>query len=415
MPEDKVAILHYSAPPVVGGVEAVILEHCRVLSNVGYKVSVIAGRGDVSAISPYAEFICLPEMDSQYKSVRYMAKDLENGLVPEEFESVANSIFNKLSQLLVEYDHVIVHNIFTKHFNLPLTVAINKLLTKRLVRNCIAWCHDFTWTSPASRSKVHPGYPWDLLRIYRQDIKYVVVSKQRQGELARLFNCPIDNIRVIYNGVDPRSLLGLSQEGDRLINRLSLLSADLVIIMPVRLTQAKNIELAIRMVAVLKEKLAKPKLVLTGPPDPHDDQIMTYYENLKSMRRALGVENEVRFVFESGSSSNEHYYIDYRTVGDLFRVSDIMFMPSHREGFGMPILEAGLVGTQVICTPVPAAEELGGVSVIRISTTDPPEAIAAEILEWMTLSSTYRLRKKVRQQYTWESIFANSIKPLLVE
>ena len=412
MPEYRVAILHYSAPPVVGGVEAVILEHCRVFYNAGYQVSVIAGRGNESSISPYAEFIHIPEMDSQNISIRGITKELENGLLPYDFESVANCILDKLSQLIDAYDHIIVHNIFTKHFNLPLTVAIYKLLDRKLIRNCIAWCHDFTWTSPASRAKVHPGYPWDLLRTYRRDIKYVVVSKQRQDELARLYDCPIDEIRVIYNGVDPRNLLGLSQEGVQLIERLSLLSADLVILMPVRVTQAKNIEFALRMVAVLKEKLAKPKLVLTGPPDPHDAQSMIYYENLKSMRKDLGVENEVQFVFDSGPSSSEPLYIEYKTVGDLFRVSDIMFMPSHRDGFGMPILEAGLVGTQVICTPVPAAEEIGGESVIKISTTDTPENVAFKILEWMALSGIHRLRRLVRQEYTWESIFQRSIKPL---
>ena len=40
------AILHYSAPPVVGGVEAVISAHAEVFQRNGYPVTVVAGRGD---------------------------------------------------------------------------------------------------------------------------------------------------------------------------------------------------------------------------------------------------------------------------------------------------------------------------------------------------------------------------------
>jgi hypothetical protein len=40
-----IAILHYSAPPVVGGVEAVIAAHVKTFQEAGYPVTVIAGRG----------------------------------------------------------------------------------------------------------------------------------------------------------------------------------------------------------------------------------------------------------------------------------------------------------------------------------------------------------------------------------
>ena len=39
-------ILHYSAPPVIGGVEAVILAHVKQFTRAGYHTIVAAGRGD---------------------------------------------------------------------------------------------------------------------------------------------------------------------------------------------------------------------------------------------------------------------------------------------------------------------------------------------------------------------------------
>ena len=42
----NIAILHYSVPPVVGGVESVIAHHARLMSADGHAVRLIAARGD---------------------------------------------------------------------------------------------------------------------------------------------------------------------------------------------------------------------------------------------------------------------------------------------------------------------------------------------------------------------------------
>jgi glycosyltransferase involved in cell wall biosynthesis len=100
-------------------------------------------------------------------------------------------------------------------------------------------------------------------------------------------------------------------------------------------------------------------------------------------------------------------------VGDLFRLSDVMFMPSHREGFGMPILEAGLSGVPVVCTNVPAAEEIGGADVMLFDADDDPVSLAERLLARAEQSPTHRLRRRVRQDYTWPAIFRRDIQSLL--
>jgi glycosyltransferase involved in cell wall biosynthesis len=414
MKRPETAILHYTAPPVVGGVEAVIQAHTRVFTQAGYPVTVIAGRGEKAALPPDASFVLIPEMDSQHSQSVQMSATLEQGEVPSDFDVIVNQLIETLTSTLSRFDHVIAHNVFTKHFNLPLTAALHLLLDAGTIRHCIAWCHDFTWTSPSSRSKVHPGYPWDLLRAYRTDATYVVVSQRRQRTLAALLGCSPEQIRVVYNGVDPDMLLGLSPEGSDLMTRLGLLESDLVLLMPVRVTRAKNIEYALHVVAALKARGCRPRLIVTGPPDPHNVESMAYFQTLQALRKQLGVEEEMRFVFESGPDSDHPLVIDERAVGDLFRVSDVMFMPSHREGFGMPVLEAGLVGVPVVCTYVPSAEEIGGADVILFDAAEDPAHLASRILIWAEQSPVHRLRRRVQQNYTWRTIFHRDIKPLLV-
>ncbi|HUF00412.1 MAG TPA: glycosyltransferase, partial [Anaerolineales bacterium] len=206
----KVALLHYSAPPVIGGVENVILAHIRQFIDAGYPTTILAGRGGPDALPAGAAFIRILELGSQHPQILEMGRELEQGRVPPRFEEMVTRLAETLAPVLHPMDLIIVHNVFTKHFNLPLTAALFRLLDQRAIRHCVAWCHDMTWTSPNSRSKVYPGYPWDLLRTYRPEIIYVAVSRDRQRDLADLFGCPPEQIRVIYNGVDPNELLALS-------------------------------------------------------------------------------------------------------------------------------------------------------------------------------------------------------------
>ncbi|MCK4725761.1 MAG: glycosyltransferase family 4 protein, partial [Anaerolineales bacterium] len=310
-------------------------------------------------------------------------------------------------------DTLIVHNIFTKHFNLPLTAALTRLVDEGIIQNCIAWCHDFTWTSPNSRVKVHDGYPWELLKQQHPQITYVVVSKERQQTLVTLYGCPDEAIHVVYNGVNPAEILGLSTESIQLSQRLQLFNADLLMLMPVRVTQAKNIEYALQVIYELRKHFNDPRLIITGPPDPHDPNNMAYYDALLDRRKSYDLESNVHFIYSSGKDSDIPYIINNTVVGDLYRIADLMFMPSHREGFGMPILEAGLAGIQVMTTAVPAAVELGS-SEVEFCDIDAPAGKTAEaIVAWSEINRQFQFKRKIRKRFTWDIIFNNDIVPLL--
>lgn len=413
MPPLRTAMLHYSAPPVIGGVESVIQAHAKTFIRNGVPVTVVAGRGEGASLPAGTEFLLIPELDSMHPSIIELNQSLEQGQVPDNLSHLVNALIENLATVLGSHDVIIVHNVFTKHFNLPLTAALHTLLDAGAMGRCIAWCHDFTWSSPRSRSKVHPGHPWDLLRTHRPDLTYVVVSQRRQQSLAALLKCDLADIHVVYNGVDPQLLIGLSDTGFELINRMGLLESDLILLMPVRITQAKNIEYALHVLAAIKEKGLHSKLVVTGPPDPHDSQNMTYFGSLQSLRNELHLEEDAYFIAESGSEDDHPFTINMPLVSELYRVSDVMFMPSHREGFGMPILEAGLAGVPVVSADVPAAEEIGGPDLLRFRPTTDPALMAEQLLSWVDKSPVHRLRRRMRHHFTWQAIFERTIRPLL--
>ncbi len=415
MKELRTAFIHYSAPPVVGGVEAVINAHARAFLDAGYPVKLIAGCAEQSALPDGVELDLIPLLDTQNQRIQRASHALESGIVPRNFQLLGQQIAAALRPALQGMEVVIVHNVFTKHFNLPLTAALFMLLEEGSLRNCLAWCHDITWASPNSGKKMFPGYPWDLLRTYSPKLQYVTVSEQRQQELAGLLQRPVGEIKIVYNGVDPCVWFGLTPEGWNLVRQMDLLSGDLILLMPVRMTQAKNIELAARVVAALKTGgCHKPRLVITGPPDPHDAQSLAYFRQLLDLRNALGLKEELRFVFEEMHPSQQNDFLSQQVVADLLRVSDLVFLPSHREGFGLPVLEAGLIGLPVVASEhVPAARELAGKYVYLFDTNQSPEAIAKLILSEAVNNRAYKFRREVRQNFTWERIFQLQIEPLL--
>lgn len=414
MPKTKTAFVHYTAPPVVGGVEAVLEAHARAFLDAGYPVKMIVGRGESEALPEGVELAVIPEMDTQHPDILEISAALEEGRVPDEFLPMRDRLIELLRPELADIDVVIVHNVFSKHFNLPLTAALARLVEEGAGGRCLAWGHDFSWTSPNSRSKVFPGYPWNLLKSALPGIKYITISEQRRLELAGLLDIPAEEIAVVYNGVDPKLWYGLSEEGWRLVKRMSLLSGDLILIMPVRVTQAKNIEFAEQVLAAIKDAGCRPRLVITGPPDPHSDASQAYYQSLLDQRERLGLEKDIRFVYELGEDPGEPNIITQPVVADLLRVSDVLFMPSHREGFGMPVLEAGLVGAAIVCSEmVPAAKEIGGDNIFIFAQDAEPREVARLILDSVADTPAQRFRRQVRQTLTWDTIFEQRILPLL--
>ncbi len=412
--KSRIAVLHYSALPVIGGVEYVIAEHTRLLLRAGYSVTILTGRGGHSSALAGATIVSIPEIDSEYPANQEIAQALARGEVPVRFQALQAHIEDLLAPHLAASDILIAHNVFTTHFNMPLTAALYHLLDAGSLPPRIAWVHDISrYVNPRSGFQQHYGFPWDLLRTYRPEIRYVAVSSRRRDMLAATFGCSVDRIAVIPNGVDPDMLLSLSDWCKQLIQDFRILEADMILLMPIRITRAKNIEFAMETCAALKRAGKSVRLIISGPPDPHSQDSREYFQSLLTRRNTLGLENEVVFVYEGLTGFPGPLVVGLSGIAELYRLADIILMPSLREGFGLAVVEAGLAGRAVFSTLVPAVDEVGTDAVNVIAERESPEHVAARMIEWATRDSVQRLRQRVRQQFTWQAIFERAIQPML--
>jgi mannosylglucosylglycerate synthase len=402
-PTPPIFILHYACAPIIGGVESIMTEHARVLSAHGHTVTLIAGRGAPGAL--------IPQLDSRHPDVLAVQAELDAGRVPAAFEPLRAEIAAALRATLGSSPAppvVIAHNALTLHKNLALTAALAGFAASGDAR-VVSWCHDLAWTNPLYLPALHAGYPWDLLRRPLAGVEYVVISEERRRELARLFDWPVDTVRRVPNGIDPQRFLGASRELGDVLDRLDWFARDLILLAPVRMTRRKRLEAALAATAALKEAGRRPLLLITGPPGPHNPR-QDYADFLVQERRRLGLEREAIFLslepWLPGGVSDE-------LMAELYRWADALIFPSEQEGFGLPLLEAGLARLPVFCAAIDVLREVGGADAHYFPPSAGGDEIAALILRTLTAAGPAALRRRVFRDYNWESIYRTGLLPLI--
>jgi glycosyltransferase involved in cell wall biosynthesis len=409
-----ISFLHYASPPTVGGVESTIAQHARVLCDMGYRVRVISGDG--GPFDPRIESVVDPLFGSQQAEILALNGELAAGEVSPAFYAMVETIREHLGKALAGSDVCIVHNAHTLHKNLALTAALRAMLDEPDPIHFIAWAHDLAWTNPQYQPALHDGYPWDLLRTVWPRTPYVTVSEARQRELAALLDIMPEAIVNAPPGVDVPALLAWTPEMSGLEARLHLLDADCLLLLPARLTRRKNIPYALRVLTEARAYGERDvRLIVTGPPGPHNPANAAYLRELLDLRESLGLVDAAHFLYTLGESE-EPFVPDDATVAALLRTCDALLMTSTQEGFGMPVLEAGLVGMPVFAADMPSVREVAGEDCYRFDPlVEAPEIVAQRLISALDSSPAARLRAKVRQTMRWETLVSERLVPLLKE
>jgi glycosyltransferase involved in cell wall biosynthesis len=410
----KVAILHYAYYPVIGGVESIMSTHARLLDKEGDEPYILTGRGDPHALGHRGEVI--PEIDSRHPEILNVQAGLLAGetWAEDAFEVWVERIYNLLRDALDGADACIVHNAFTLHKNLALTVALARLAERHGAARWIAWCHDLAWTNPLYANELLPRWPWTVLKTRLPNVIYVAISERRQAEMAELFDMPLSSVHLVPNGIDPTAFIPTSARMADLRQWLRWDERDCVLLAPVRITRRKNLELSIAVTAALRDMGCRPLLLVTGPPGPHNVRSHEYLQELMQKRSEARLEDEVVFLALEGERGAKLEVSD-ALMTELYWWSDVLLVTSVQEGFGLPTLEAGLVRMPIFCTDIPVLREVGGENAFYFQPTDDPAMIAEMILNQLQKPGIAAMRRKVLSTYTWDMLFHSRLLPLLDE
>lgn len=219
---------------------------------------------------------------------------------------------------------------------------------------------------------------WAYLRFIYKDVPYLTISDSTKEELMKE-GVKERNITVLPMGITlPKKIKKMEKEKDP------------TLIFVGRLTKSKGIEDAIKAFEkVLKMNLnAKLWIVGSGEKD--------YIDKLKQMAKKFNVLEKISF----------WGFVDNEKKFELMGRAHVLLAPSMKEGWGLTVPEAGMVGTPAIGYNVPGLKDViknGEVGYLTIR-NNPMELsiLINKILrnksEYQKLSKT---AKKVSLSYNW--------------
>ncbi|KAA0257324.1 glycosyltransferase [Deferribacter autotrophicus] len=404
----NVAILHYSAPPVIGGVEEVIKQQAFLFRRNLISVKIVAGKGEQFDKLIPVETNPLLASDSEE-----IAKSVESALKGnmEYLFKLKENIKNYLINSVKDFDFLVVHNILNMKYNLPAAMAIHEIANEKITK-VISWCHDSLYFYD-NYNPIFDKEPFNILKKYNENITYVAISKSRQKLFASLFNISENKIHVIKNGVDPVKFFMLDTNTVKIIKQEDLYNCDLLLVQPSRLHPRKNIELTIKVIKALIEKGVNAKALITGAFDPHEKSTIEYYDKLCNLIKDLKVENNAILLAKYILPSGEAIQSNKIKIKDIYHLADILFLPSTQEGFGIPLLEAGMLKIPVVCSNIPPFKEIAGEYVTFFDLNEDINSIADKIIKVSKTYKTSLFFRKVLKEYSLDNIFKEKINPLL--
>jgi glycosyltransferase involved in cell wall biosynthesis len=391
----KIALLHPTFWPQPGGVEHLMRDQANMLSREGHEVTVITGAGRETG-EPFKVQV-IAEIAPTDKQNLAVTADLQGGQVGPNFTKYRDKLIKVVGKALDRFDLAIVHNLFTTQANLALTAALRELTARR---HMIAWTHDVAAADPDQVVPLAGKAPWNFIRTVTPNVLYIAVSEARREELAEYLH-PTIPAEVVPNAVDPVRLFGLTPEIRASLASLALAERDLVLFLPARVQMRKNIEFALQVTQRLCEMDFNPLLIITGDKDGQSEGSARYAEYLRQSLPEIIVGNVV-FV-------SEFFKVQDDTLRDLYLLADVMLFPSKNEGFGLPIVEAGLYRLPVWCSKMPAywATDGDGCYVLE-ELDDIPKAI-----DWLQAQPTFRAHRRCRKLFDPGVVYHEFYEPLL--
>ena len=263
-------------------------------------------------------------------------------VVPIGHYSLAEQL--KLPGVLRSLQPDLVHFL---NFNQPLLYAGPRVTT----------IHDLTVKKfPEGRSQTswirHQAFQFTMRQAARSDA-VIAISEATKRDILAEYPVNPTQVHVVYEGADAR----FHPYDDRVLatfrTRLGLTKPYILFVSQWR--PHKGLPELVSAFAAFKAATNLPHvLVVTGKPSSDFPEILNAID--QSPVRAD--------IITPG-------FVDDADMPHLYAAADCFVLPSHYEGFGLPVLEALQSGTPVICTDVGSLPEVGGDAPVYVPVGQP--------------------------------------------
>lgn len=358
----RISLVHYSAPPVIGGVERVLAQQAQVLTQFGHEAVVVCATKGAKVDGAIMEY-------------------------------APNFYIKRVQSALAGSDVVIVHNMFTMPFNWESSKTLAQISREMTGARFINWVHDIDVT--------RADFTGLQLRA-----SHVAVSEVMRREFCKFAGLKDSQCAVVPNGLDVPATLGFGKNVAAFATKHRLLERELILFHPARVLARKNIELDIEVTAALRKQGVDAVCVISGARDPHRPESDEYANRVRALIAKKKLQDAVLLVGDVFEPTEDD-------VRSFYSMADALFFPSKSEGFGLPVLEAAMHRLPVFCSDIASHRELAedGASFFKLA--DDPASIAKKIVTTVKKYEAGSRRRKVLEKFGWESIYKEYLEPLL--
>ena len=408
----KIGLVHYTYPPVVGGVERIVEDQAKLFLRHGYRTTVFAGEG-VNSENQLSLSI-IPE----FRSLALSHPDLKEKLLsessfPAEFYQLKDAIYAKIEKAFADTDIFIIHNILTNILNLPLNAALKNYIENHPEKKFVAWTHDIALDEQGKKGVFRNPDVASLMYQPIDHVRYIAISEFLKQTLTREIAFTLESIPVIYNGIDVSSFFNFDDLTQTFFSKHNLLNSDLLILLPSKVMKHKNIDYCINMIAELKKDIPSVKMVITGKNFPHGKgKYVSYVKSVYDQIKQLGLTDNIIFLSDQLEKTNGHFA--FTVVKNLYLTSDIVFFLSSYENFGLPLIEAGLSKTPILCSNLTVFKEIEDKNIFFEDLAKvTPYQMAKKTLQIVKENRQITYFKKIKKKFNYDNIFLDQIVPLI--
>jgi glycosyltransferase involved in cell wall biosynthesis len=191
----------------------------------------------------------------------------------------------------------------------------------------------------------------------------IAISEYTKRTLVEVLGLPEDRIEVVYPAIDHRRFRPVDV-GEAFRRAYRLDPDDRHVLFVGSDDPRKNLHLAVRALATVRERIPNVRLLKVGASRFADE-----HQRIVKLIEELRLEEHVRLLD----------FVPDDDLPRLYSIADLCVLPSLYEGFGLPVAEAMACGTPVICARAGPLPEVAGGAAVHVSPHDP-EALAAAVI-----------------------------------
>lgn len=284
------------------------------------------------------------------KQIKWYDYSQPYGNLHSSFYEEVGVIEKDLIENLQDVKVCIMHDILYQGWHLVHNIAVREAQKKLPNLKFIEFTHSLPINRPNKLT-----YPFSERYNPMQKTNFVYPTHSGISALAKQYNVPEGRCRVVYNTLP--LIEDMSEHIQKINKKMDLISPDILIIYPARLTPGKKFEKVASLAGAIKSKTEKNiKIVFCDFPCL-DISSNTYKSIIRTKGKKYGLNDEdMLFTSDIGYENG----FPRQAVLELFTLSNLFICPSYSESFGLTVLEAASRGNFLVLNEaVPALEELG--------------------------------------------------------